>query len=232
MWPSQDTGLWDLGQGDQETREGQCSAGNTVRMRVPLSRTQPGGHTDDLLEAQATSAHLWKQARMWAAFKLTLLIPEDRQIIKIKQVVQNESTTKLASSWPTPWQRGGHQELEGLTCEKKNKGSGIRIPSRRAEDVFIEAEGATALGSPGSCYLCPARLCTDLINLLKTTTMPSILSTRTLKLPSGQESWYQHPLRLVQHLDIVITILCWHPTKAIVINSMFHSILEQKIQNA
>lgn len=87
-----------MGQGDQETREGQCPAGNTVRMRVPPSRTQPGGHTDDLLEAQATSAHLWKQARVWAALKLTLLIPEDRQIIKIKQVVQNESTTKLASS--------------------------------------------------------------------------------------------------------------------------------------
>ena len=129
MWPSQDTGLWNLGQGDQETREGQCPAGNTVRMRVLPSRTHPGGHTDDLLEAQTTSTHLWKQARMWAAFKLTLLISEDRQIIKIKQVIQNESTTKLASSWPTPWQRGGHQELEGLTCEKKTKDRGSGYPA-------------------------------------------------------------------------------------------------------
>ena len=32
-------------------------------------------------------------------------------------------------------------------------------------------------------------------------------------------------------LDIVITILYWHPARTIVINSMFHPILEQKNQN-
>lgn len=138
--------------------------------------------------------HPWKKARMWVALKLTLLIPKDRQIIKIKQGVQNESTTELASSRPTPWQTDGHQQLEGLTCEKETKGLGIRIPSRRTEDVLTEAEDATALGSPGSCHFCPTRLRPDLVILLKTTVMPSILSARALRLPSCQESWYPAPL--------------------------------------
>ena len=60
MWLSQDTGLWDLGQGDQETREGQCPAGDTVRMSVLLCRTHPDGHTDVLPEAPATSPPLEK----------------------------------------------------------------------------------------------------------------------------------------------------------------------------
>lgn len=79
---------------------GSVAGGGTVGMRAPphRCRTHPDGHRDVLLEAQATSLHPWQQARMSAALELTLLIPADRQIIQKKQMVQNESTRKLANS--------------------------------------------------------------------------------------------------------------------------------------
>lgn len=101
----------------------------------------------------------------------------------------------------------GTNSQKGLHVRKKSKELGIRIPSRRAEDVLTEAEDATALG-PGSCYLCLTRLLTDLVNLLKTTMMASILSARALKPPSCQESWYPAPLSFHSTFQILSLLFC------------------------
>ena len=102
----------------------------------------------------------------------------------------------------------GTNSQKGLHVRKKNKELGIRIPSRRAEDVLTEAEDATALGSPGSCYLCPTRLLTDLVSLLKTTARASILSARALKPPSCQESWYPAPLSFRSAFQTLSLLFC------------------------
>lgn len=225
-------GCWSMGLGTGRPGD----QGGTVSSRRRSEDERPAMHTQMVTQMSSwrhqPHLHPWKKARMWVALKLTLLIPKDRQIIKIKQGVQNESTTKLASSRPTPWQTDGHQQLEGLTCEKETKGLGIRIPSRRTNRRCINrSRGCHSPGLPWFLPLLSNQVTPGLgyftennrdaihsfCQSLEASIMPGVMVSST-------------PQLSFSILDIVITILYWHPARAIVINSMFHPLLEQKFR--